>query len=79
MLLQGPEARGRGSRVELVLVQAWKAEKVNPRVFSQVTGMHSLDAQTCGGRGMGPTTRLQNHVREVTWVWHYGARKSLGE
>ena len=48
-------------------------------MFSQVTGADSLDAQTCGGRGMGPTTRLQNHVREVTWVWHYGARKSLGE
>ena len=28
---------------------------------------------------MGPTTRLQNYVREVMWVWHYGARKSLGE
>ena len=48
-------------------------------MFSQVTGVHSMDAQTCGGRGMGLTTRLQNHGREVTWVWHYGARKSHGK
>ena len=27
------------------------------------------------GRGMGPTTRLESHGCEVTWVWHYGARK----
>ena len=45
-------------------------------MFSQVTGVHSLDAQKCGGRGMGPTTRLENHGCEVMWVWHDGPRRS---
>ena len=45
-------------------------------MFSQVTGVHSMDAQKCGGRGMGLTTQLENHGCEVTWVWHYAARKS---
>ena len=35
-----------------------------------------MDAQKCVGRGMGPTTQLENHGCEVTWVWHYAARKS---
>ena len=30
------------------------------------------------GRGMGPSTRLENHGCEVTWVWHYGSRKCRG-
>ena len=29
-----------------------------------------------GGRGMGPTTRLENHICEVMCVLHYGAHKS---
>ena len=48
-------------------------------MFSQVTGVQSVDAQKCGSNGIGLTTRLQNHGREVTWVWHYGTRKSLGK
>ena len=48
-------------------------------MFSQVTGVHSMDAQKCVGRGMGPTNRLENHGCEVTWVWHDGPRRSHGK
>ena len=64
------------------LVQARKAEKVNPqqaRTCVQVMGVQSLDTQKCGSRGMGPTTRLENHGCEVTWVWHDGPRRSHGK
>ena len=45
-------------------------------MFCEVTGVHSLDAQKCAGRGMGPTTRLENHVCEVMAVWLDGPFRS---
>ena len=48
--------------------------------------MEALQLRTCTlwmhekfcGRGMGPSTRLENHGCEATWVWHYGSRKCRG-